>query len=185
MMMRTFLRHRSTLAKSRSRSLNAQRTLRPDDHVPRACAARGIFRLGRHSRRDAVDADPPVNCHVAPAQQHIHTPEKQCIRNLSHEGDDGVWHINYLRTDGEFDDHLSYLKLLSRHRDHMIALASSNCRLSSLSVKTNWLARCHNRVANDLPKDVLESFGFERSDSTIDLAGIPTLVSLPERGLDT
>ena len=106
------------------------------------------------------------------------------LRTMIARADDGVWFIDYLRNaEREMDGPEMYGDLLKGHKSAILGLSSTVERtggLSSLAMKTGWLARYHNEAIGALSDSCLAGMGYDRDSLSINVDELPALVDLPE-----
>lgn len=122
------------------------------------------------------------------AAHHDLESEAEYIRKLVRRGDDGIWHVDYLRAvETELDDIALYPEFLMSHRRLIIEGAKRFAGLSSPLSKYMWLASYHNARIGELPPAWFEHFGMEReqliitSDEMEDLQELRSTMSRGQR----
>lgn len=98
------------------------------------------------------------------SQYHDLEMEKNYLKDLLCQGDDGVWFVNYLEAAyGEVDDKAIYPVFLNKHRD-LIVSCGSGCgdEVNSITSKYLWLAKYHNSVVDKFTDSLFEECGFTK-----------------------
>lgn len=111
-------------------------------------------------------------------RHHDLNQESEYVGGLMQQGDDGIWHVDYLRAFAtEVDEPKYYAYFLSHHlmviRNISALVVKHQGQLSSLALKANWLARYHNKVVTERAED-LKKIGAEPAKLLFPEADLPT-----------
>lgn len=85
------------------------------------------------------------------AGHHSLKQDTEYVSKLIREDADGVWFVDYLKAvASELDEPEAYPGVVLRHKEAILEAAKGQGALNKVSQKYNWLARYHNRVAEEI-----------------------------------
>lgn len=99
---------------------------------------------------------------------HTLEEESQYIRDLTRQGGDGIWFIDYARAvESELDDLSMYPNFLNIHRELIVSKSEHYQSLNGIMSKYIWLAHYHNQTISGISDEWFNYYGLTREELLI------------------